>query len=211
MTYNITGVSVGGSRFYLSYSGSAPSPGDCQSLAASIRSEWGNSLNQLVNPDSALTSVDVIDIASNKGNSGQDNTTVVGIRTGPPMPAQTCTNVEFGIANRYRGGKPRMYLPPPADTDQLDQAHWTPAFITLSNDQCTAFFQALAQLSIGSLGTLRHVNLSYYHGFENVTNSSGRTHAAPTYRPTALHDPVNNYITKAVIGSQKRRRTSTTP
>jgi hypothetical protein len=61
------------------------------------------------------------------------------------------------------------------------------------------------------MGTLAHVNLSYYKGFTNVTNSSGRERAVPTYRDAALVDPVTGYFGKAIMGSQRRRRTSTTP
>jgi hypothetical protein len=60
------------------------------------------------------------------------------------------------------------------------------------------------------MGVLAHVNLSYYKGFVNVENSSGRERAAPTYRDSALLDPVTGYVVKQVVGSQRRRRTATT-
>jgi len=69
---------------------------------------------------------------------------------------------------------------------------------------------AVTGLSVGAVGALAHVNVSYYQSFKNVTNSSGRTRAAPTYRTIALLDPITGYVVKAVVGSQRRRRTAKT-
>jgi len=74
----------------------------------------------------------------------------------------------------------------------------------------TAFMAEIEALSVGAVGALGHVNLSYYQGFKNITNSSGRERAVPTYRNTALLDVVQGYAAKSVVGSQRRRRTSTT-
>jgi hypothetical protein len=79
------------------------------------------------------------------------------------------------------------------------------------NSGVAAFFSEIEGLSVGSMGTLQHVNLSYYKGFTNITNSSGRERAVPTYRTVATHDNVTGYSAKAIIGSQRRRRTSTSP
>jgi hypothetical protein len=211
LVYNEGAVGEGGNRFYLSYSGSAPSGANCSSLATSIAGFWVTDLAPVVNPAFTLNEVDVLDITTNSGLSGQWTGSDAGARIGTPLPVQCSTNVEFGIARRYRGGKPRMYLPPANDADKANEASWTAGFITAVNSGVLAFFTAIHGLSVGSMGTLQHVNLSYYKGFTNVTNSSGRERAVPTYRPTALLDQVVGYSGKTIIGSQKRRRTSTTP
>jgi hypothetical protein len=120
-------------------------------------------------------------------------------------------NVEYGIARRYRGGKPRSYFPFGVAGDYATDATWSGSLVTAVNSGVTAFYAAIAALSIGAMGTLAHVNLSYYKGFTNVTNPSGRERAVPTYRSSALLDTVTGYSAKTVMGSQKRRRTSTTP
>lgn len=211
MVFNQAAVGEGGCRFYLSYSGSAPTGANCTSLATSVQSAWGTNLKTQTTSNFVLNEVDVLDIATNSGLSGQWTGTVAGTAGGTPLPVNCATNIEFGIARRYRGGKPRMFLPPGNAASTANQNSWTSAYITATNTGVTAFFAALAALSIGSMGTLQHVNLSYYHGFTNITNSSGRERAVPTYRATALHDNITGYSTKTIIGSQKRRRTSTTP
>jgi hypothetical protein len=209
LDYTNSDGSLAGSRFFLSYSGSAPSAANCATLAGDIGTAWESDISGLVSGEWSLTEVDVEDIATLYGLSGTSNTSHAGARTGTLLPAQVAANVEFDIARRYRGGKPRIFWPAGTDGDLADQAHWTSGFITSLNTGTAGFFTAIAALSVGSMGTLEHVNLSYYYMFTNVTNSSGRTRAAPKYRDTALVDPITGYSAKGLLGSQRRRRSST--
>lgn len=201
--------SLAGSRFYLSYSGAAPTAANCAALAGGIGTAWESDISGLISGEWSLTEVDVEDIASDVGLSGNNTTSHAGARTGTTLPAQVAANVEFNIARRYRGGKPRMYWPAGTDADLNDPAHWTSGFITSLNTDTASFFTAIAALSIGAMGTLAHVNLSYYQSFTNVTNSSGRTRAAPKYRTVALVDTITGYSAKGLLGSQRRRRNAT--
>lgn len=210
LDYTQTDNDFGGSRFYLSYAGAAPTAGNCITLATDIAAAWASHLAVSVHDAFALTEVDVIDIASVAGASGQWNGDNAGEGTGILIPASAATNIEFGIARRYRGGKPRMFLPPPDGGQMLDGGHWTTDFVDGVNTNVAAFFAEVEALSIGAMGALAHVNLSYYNGFTNITNSSGRTRAVPKYRDAALLDTINGYSTKGVIGSQRRRRTAST-
>jgi len=202
---------VAGSRFYLSYSGSAPTGANCTTLAGDVASAWNSHLASLVNESWTLVEVDVLDIATDSGFSGQWTGSDGGTRSGVVVPQQVATNVEFDIARRYRGGKPRMFFPPGVIADESSNAEWSNSYVTAVNSGFVAFFAAISALSIGSMGTLAPVNLSYYKGFTNITNSSGRERAVPTYRATALHDNITGVSTKPMMGSQRRRRASTTP
>lgn len=199
-----------GSRFYLSYAGAAPTPGNCATIAADIHTAWTTNIAPLISDAIALAEVDVLDIASLTGASGQWTGHELGTLSGGTIPASAAVNVEFGIARRYRGGKPRMFLPAPTSSQLLDSGHWTVAYVGDVQTGVAAFFTAIEALSVGAVGALAHVNLSYYAGFKNITNSSGRERAVPTYRSSALLDIVESYIVKAVVGSQRRRRTATT-
>lgn len=209
--WNEGGVGEGGVRFFLSYSGSAPSGANCSTLATDIANQWSSHLIPLMHGDWTLDEVDVLDIATNSGQSGQWTGTEAGSRSGTALPSQVCTNVEYGIGRRYRGGKPRGFYPFGVEADLATQSQWSGTFLSSVNAAMAAFFTAIEGLSVGSMGTLAHVNLSYYSGFTNHTSTSGRSRAVPTYRATALLDTVTGYFAKSVLGSQKRRRTSTTP
>jgi hypothetical protein len=211
LTYGESGALEAGNRFYLSYAGSAPTGANCTTLAGDIEAAWVTNIAPLINEGITLSEVDVLDIATDSGLSGQWVGSEAGSRSGSGLPYQCATNVEFGIARRYRGGKPRIFLPPPVLADSQTPATWTSSFVTAVNTGVAAWFAAIEALSIGAMGTLKHVNLSYYKGFTNITNSSGRERAIPTYRDLALVDPVTGYSAKVEIGSQRRRRTSQTP
>jgi hypothetical protein len=200
----------GGVRFFLSYSGSAPSAANCATLASDIATAYSAQVAAWVNDHWYLSEVDVLDIATVTGLSGQATPSIAGTRSGTPVPAQLASNVEFDIARRYRGGKPRIFWPPGDMADLVNDSTWDTGFQAGITTMTVNFFAQIAALSIGSMGTLKHVNLSYYRGFTNITNSSGRIRAVPTYRATALHDNVTGYAGKATVGSQKRRRIATT-
>jgi len=199
-----------GSRFYLSYASSAPTAANCLTLATDIAAAWASHLAAVCYELVSLTEVDVLDIATDSGAHGTYNPSTAGSMSGGTLTANAAINVEFDIARRYRGGKPRMFLPPPDDSSLTSIDKYSSTFVGTVNTAFAAFMSEITALSIGSMGALAHINLSYYQGFKNITNSSGRERAAPTYRNTALVDQVTGYSTKAVIGSQRRRRTATT-
>lgn len=210
LDYTQTDGYKGGSRFFLSYSGSAPTSANCTTLASDVESAWLSNLAVLIGDTWALTQVDVLDISTDTGLSGVWTGTETATRSGTPLPAQCASGVEYDIPLRYRGGKPRMYLPPGVQSDLLDAGHYQSGYVGGLAAGVAAFMAQLATLTIGSMGTLAHINLSYYKGFTNVTNSSGRTRAAPKYRATALSSPVTGYAGKSMVSSQKRRRSATT-
>lgn len=210
LDYTQSDAALGGSRFYLSYAGAAPTAGNCVTLAGDIATAWSDHLASLVSNLWSLSEVDVLDIATLSGASGISTDSIPGTVTGEPVPANCAVNIEYDIARRYRGGKPRMFLPPPDSSNLSDIGHWNADVVSGTNTAIAAFFAAIEALSVGAVGALAHVNLSYYNGFTNVTNSSGRTRAAPKYRATALVDTVTGYSTKGVVGSQRRRRIATT-
>jgi len=210
LDYTQSDASLAGSRFYLSYAGAAPTAGNCSTIAADIEAAWLANLAAVIYDGFALTEVDVLDIATDSGASGNWTGNEPGTMSGAEIPASAAQNIEFDIGRRYRGGKPRMFLPPPNQTQMLDAGHWTAAHVTAVQTAIVGFMAAVTAIDVGAVGALGHVNLSYYKGFTNVTNSSGRTRAAPTYRAAALLDVVTGYAVKAEIGSQKRRRIATT-
>jgi hypothetical protein len=208
--YTLDGGTDAGNRFYFSYSGAAPSAANCVTLGTDIANLWASNIASIIYSETTLTEVDVLDIATDSGAFGTVEVTHAGDMSAGILSANAAINVEFDIARRYRGGKPRLYWPAPDDTSLVSGDKYSSGFIATVNAATTAFFAGIEALSVGSMGTLDHVNLSYYQGFHNVTNSSGRTRAAPVYRTSALLDAVTGYACKAVVGSQRRRRTSTT-
>jgi hypothetical protein len=211
LDYKNTDNTLAGSRFYLSYGGSAPTPANCATLAGNIAAAWEADIAPLVDQSWSLVEVDVLDIATYTGLSGQWTGNNAGTRPGTPLPAQCSVGVEFNIARRYRGGKPRMFFPPGNTGDTADNSHWLVAYYNQWSASMGTFIAACVASPPGAIGPLAHVNLSYFDGYNtNTPPWRGPGHKyPPKYRPTALHDPVLSYSGKAVIASQKKRRTAT--
>lgn len=205
-------------RWFVEYSGSAPSDSVCNSVASALAAAWATNLAPLANTDVILNEITVTDLTSPTSGRGvwsgshagtRSTTTLPGATT--TLPGATAVLVNMPIARRYRGGKPRIFFPPPVDTDLFSPAEYNAAFVTAATTGVEAFFSGIEALTPGTMTSLTHVNLSYYKGFTNYTPPSGRARAVPTYRPEALHDDITGYSVKEIIGSQRRRRTSTTP
>lgn len=210
-TYSFGTDGEGGDRLFFSYTGGPPNATDLASAATTIATAWGTDIAPLCGSGVTLTEVDILDIASHSGFSAVHAASIAGTRGATNLTDNTCFNLEFGIARRYRGGKPRIYLPAGVESDLLDASKWGTSFVNTVVTDFTNFITAVKAISLGTIAIQNHVNLSYYQGFHNVTNSSGRTRAAPTYRsPNAVHDNIISYIGRQVVGSQRRRRTATT-
>jgi hypothetical protein len=199
-----------GNRFYLSYSGGAPTSAQLTTLATDIATAWASNLASVVYTGFTLTEVDIVDITTLTGASATVAVSHAGTDSSGAVTTSVATNIEFEIARRYRGGKPRMFLPPAGLGNLSTSDKWTTTFIGAVNTGIAGFFTAIAALSVGSMTALTHVNLSYYKGFTNLANSSGRERAVPQYKATATLDTITGYSTKAVVGAQRRRRTATT-
>lgn len=213
VTYTDVDGLLAGSRFFLSYAGSAPSSADCTTLATDIATAWSVHMSGVVGSDWTLTEVDVLDLASALGASSETPVSEPGGLAGPHLPSNVCYNIEYDIARRYRGGKPRMYLPGPNQASLADNSHFTGAVLTAVNAAMAGWFTAIEALSVGAVGALAHVNISFYAGYDvslPIVKPSG-TRYPPKYRAAAQVDAIEGYATKSVVGSQRRRRTSTTP
>lgn len=207
----IVSEALGGSRFYVLFTGTRPSGAVCTTIAGLISTAWADWIKPMVGGANALKEVDVLDITDDLGAFGIDSTEVIGSRAGETVPNQVAANTEFDLGRRYRGGKPRIFWPAGVYADEADDSHWTSGFVTEMNAASVGFFAQVSAISTGGTILSSHVNLSYYRGFTNIENTSGRMRAAPTYRAVALQDVVTGYATKTVLGSQRRRRTATTP
>jgi hypothetical protein len=211
LIWNAPGPDELGTRLFFSYTGGPPTAADLTTVADDVAAAYAAHLAGLSSSANSLTGVDIIDIASYTGQSGQWAGSDGGSRSGEGMVAQVATNVQYNIARQYRGGKPRGYWPFGTHADLQTNATWQSEFTSAVNAGIEGFITAIESMSEASITMSHHVNLSYKRLFDNVKNSSGRESAVPRYRDVALHDDVVGYKTSALLSSQRRRRTSTSP
>jgi len=177
---------------------------DMDGLTAAANTSWGTQLGPLHAADVTLTSVHGIDLYSASGVVSVSSTPHVGTRTGGFLPASSCALYNMGIGRRYRGGKPRQYVPAGTQPDLSNAQTWAAAFINALNTAMNSLIGACA-VQILSWSTIADlVNISYYHQVPNTVVPP--TPAFQTVvRPVPQIDNIVTHATSSTVGSQRRR------
>jgi hypothetical protein len=193
-------------RFYISYSGSAPSPADLNNFCDDAAGIYNTDLKADCAIPNVLIRVDAIDLSSPTSAEGFAVTSIAGTATGAPNPIDTALVVSYEIARRYRGGHPRGYWPLLTADQLLNPQRWTDAAIAGMTTDLGNFFTGVLGLGWSGAGTLSQVNVSYFHGFTVVTSpTTGRARNVPTVRATPIVDGVTAFIPRLRVGTQRRR------
>lgn len=193
-------------RFYIRYSGSAPSPADLDTFAADVKSAWQANIAGDVNSELSLIRVECTDLSTLTSAVGLWTGVQAGTATGVPVPVDSAVVVSYTIARRYRGGHPRGYWSAGEGIDLDNPQRWTPDFIGAFQTSIEAFFSAVIGAGWSGAGTLDHVNVSYFAGFTVITSpTTGRARNVPTLRGTPIVDPVVALVARLRIGTQRRR------
>lgn len=195
-----------GFRFFLEYTGGPPANSDLDALATSVASHWNTEFASFTTTNAALTSVLVEDLSSTSGASGEWTGTDTGTDSNAPLPVEACAVLNFKIGRRYRGGKPKSFLPI-GTTVSLSTTHtFTTGFRNAVDAAWTAFMGALLGSTFGSTLLVNHVSISYYEGFDAVQNPvTLRYRNIPRKRTTPLIDQITGHETASFVGSQRRR------
>ena len=193
-------------RFFIQYSGTAPTSAQLNTFAASIGTAWGTDIKPGCSTGLLLESILCEDLSSPTSAVGNAAIGVNGTRAGAQLPAGVAFVVSYEIARRYRGGHPRGYWPIGTQSDIYTPQQWTAGLVSAMNTDFPAFFTAVQGAGWAAAGTLAQVNVSYYSGFTVYTNPiTGRARNRPNLRVTPVQDVVTGYIARANIGSQRRR------
>jgi hypothetical protein len=193
-----------GSRIFMSYTGSAPSAADLNSLATAVSTAWSDNIKSSVGGSEALVGVTVTDLATHAGAQGSWSGSIGGTATGE-LPASAAVLVNHQIVRRYRGGRPRTYVRAGTTANLTGTNKWSSGFISGFLTSWQAFVaQILATTGIGiSLANI--VNVSYYEGFTAFELPSGRYRNISTPRTTPVVDTIIDSSVATKIASQRRR------
>lgn len=194
-------------RFFFTYSGTNPDASACDAIAGAFASAWGADLEALLCSTYSLNQVTVQDLNSSSGASGLNETATTGSRDGTPLPVGVCVVLNHAIPRRYRGGKPRSYLPFGVEGDQTNNQTWGSEFLTAVAVDWASFITAALAISEDGTSVTNHVNVSYYSGYNAPTTlPSGRVKQGAKVRSAVpTPDVISVSTPSAVIGSQRRR------
>ena len=195
-------------RSFYSYSGGPPSAGDCNAIAALFFSTVAAEQAPYMHPTRTCTGFEVTDLTSATSATGSHFANQVGTRAGTDLPAQTCFLLNLKITRRYRGGKPRMYLPYGVAEDLTTPQTWLGATAALFATTISSGVNALVVgQTIGTTTIGNQCNVSYYSGFDTVgPDLEGRYRYPPKKRTVALPvDVITAWSGNQKLGTQRRR------
>lgn len=191
---------------YFRYSGAAGA-GDVSTFAAALVSQGESAFAAMCSNYTGMLSAMVTDLESTTGVQVEAGTPWVGTGGTELVPPGACVLVAHAIARRYRGGKPRTYLPLGIASVIATTGLWQTGFVS-SVDAAWGGWVAGVTTTYGSLSVNELVNVSYYSGYEWVnrgTSGAPKWVRVPTVRATPVVDAITGHTTNKVIGTQKRR------
>lgn len=194
-------------RFFVRYSGSAPSDVQMAGLTAATVAGWADGLISLCCTDVSLLQVEGVDLSSDSGAAAITADVVDGTRTGSDeLFADNCLVAGYAIRRRYRGGHPRGYWPFGLSGDLATAQTWSTGFLADAAAGLGTFFDDVLAGTWTGGGTLTHVNVSFYSGFSVIISpTTGRARNVSTPRNTPAVDLVTAILPRATVGSQRRR------
>lgn len=194
------------SRSFWQYTSGPPTNSDCNAMAAYLTATTLPGVANRWHPDVASRGVTITDLTSSTAAQGESLVTTVGTRTGTELPAGTCALLNFTVARRYRGGKPRLYLPLGTSTDMATTQTWDSTLISNAESLWSDIAADIFAHFPGPTSIAQQVSVSYYEGFRAFTTPSGRVKNISTLRTGGpLVDPVTNFSCNPRFASQRRR------
>lgn len=195
-----------GSRFFVEYTGGPPSATDLDSLATNVATDFHSNLMPYATDDKILTQVICEDLSSSSGAVGEVTVSDAGSSGGTPLAASTALVINHQINRRYRGGKPKIFLPLGDTAVRSQNNEWTSALVSSVTAAWNTFVTAVLAGSYSSFTLLTFVNISYYEGFTVVTSpTTHRARNVPTLRITPVIDTIVSNSVAQKLGSVRRR------
>lgn len=194
-------------RLHWTYSGSAPAAADCIYFATQIDSVAAAQFASLLHPANEVRGCIVRDLSSTSGKEGDYFAATPGTRSGGALSAGTAFLLDLQIGRRYRGGKPRAYLPFGTSTDLLSPSAWQSSFVTGVTSAWNTFVSTCGSLTHGSTTLTGLCSVSYYQGFTNVPyGNPTKYRRVPTVRPGGpVVDAIIGTSASTKPSSQRRR------
>lgn len=193
-------------RFFMHYTGSAPTGAQLATYAALVSSTAGTQFPAMMPASVSYLGCTVQDLTSATSSIAADNTPHAGTRTGHVIPAGGALLVNNHVARRYRGGKSRSYLPWGVAEDLTDQQTWSAAFLTAAATAWNNLMSALTGPQWTGGTTDGQYNVSYYSGFTSFQNPITHRWKNPsTPRGVPIAEPVTTRSYNVKPGSQRRR------
>lgn len=197
-------------RLWVACSGTPLSSGAVSTWASAISSAAVSDLVPYLNDSNSLDEIEITDMSSALGVRVVLPVGHAGVVTSSPLPAGVAVNVQYQISRRYRGGKPRSYLPLFSAADLLNPNEWSPTSRSNLVSAYGAFLAHVISDAPASVGASHLANVSYYEGFTNEAYGTPvKYRRVPTLRAAGpVVDPILSWTIDSRPSSQRRRNRS---
>jgi hypothetical protein len=187
--------------------GAPPTQAQADSAANAAHTAWVTNLAPLTSTNFSLTQVTVTDLSDPSGPVGINSTAAPGTRAGSAgLSAPVSMLVNMKIQRRYRGGKPRIYVPAGLSADMATPQTWGATFLTQFHDGWLAFSSAIGSSLSWASGGAQTVNVAYFKGHKWVGDDETGHKKVPLPYPGGPHvDPILAWAFNPLIGTQRRR------
>lgn len=206
LTWTIEGDLMAQTIHYFQYSGGPPSSANLSAMASSAVSDADLAFGGLMTANAGMSECEITDLTGPSYAQGAGGTPWVGTAVDERLPPGAAFLVNHIIGRRYRGGKPRTYLPIGSATDVTTSGVWSSGSLSSVATNWGAWVAAVKASGSGCTVT-QIVNVSYYDGFTVVTSpTTGRSRNVPKLRTGGpVVDVINAHTVGPNIGSQRRR------
>lgn len=182
----------------------AASQAQMDALTAAASASWNTNLAPAHAVDVTLTHVIGSDLSDPGGPVSTNTATHVGTRTGGFLPASTSVLINMTIGRRYRGGKPRIYMPAGTQPDLGSAQTWVAGLLTAVNAGFNAHNVAIQNSIKTWSSTADLVNISYWHQVLASIPPNPPIYVSQL-RDTPVIDVIRSYTASSTISSQRRR------
>ena len=153
--------SVGG---WLNATGT-PSGTDLNDLANGVYTSFEDTLleqlNHLVVADKAVVTYHAGGLETQGVHLGSE----VGGMTDNPLPSNVAIVISYPIAEHYRGGKPRNYLPGAMETSIFGTSTWADSFVSALSGAAADFLSEMNALTAGGITAVEMGTIHFFRAY----------------------------------------------
>jgi len=185
----------------------SPTQAQASQAAADAHTAWVANIAPLTGAQISLTEIVVTDLTSSSAEVGTWAGASPGTRTGSgPLSAPVSALINSTVHRRYRGGKPRAYIPCGLQGDMSTPQQWSSTFVAAVTNGWNAMAAQLATGLTWASPAAVTVNVAYFQGHEWKGVPPGPYWKVPLPFPGGPHvDVLTGAACNPLIGTQRRR------
>lgn len=130
--------------FHMGYQGPPPTGQTLEAAAQETMDQWNAYLIAHMCNTTVYQLATWTDLSSETGAVGVFEQTLTGAASGVAVPNSVQLVVSKAIARRYRGGRPRTYIPGLPSTQLVSQTTWASAFAVTIADAWSTFISGIS-------------------------------------------------------------------